>query len=444
MKTYAFAALTRRMLLFLVLHAFVLNGILWAASPPQFKDTVLHHTWDFLHGESFDDSWGVMSIAYDYVRRPHATPLYTEVLFNRGLKFQYPPSALFTIPAMRMAGVERVRVDDTYVGPWPSINDLLGWFFILLMVISIAALLHVQLQRSNISAGARGSVVLCAILAAGFTLTFYPIMKAYTLGQIQVWLNSLFALSLLSWVMGRKTMTGLLVGLICLVKPHFGLFLMWALVRREWRFLIACSVTISFGLAASVAIFGWTDHVDYLRAISHMAERGEAYYPNQSINGLLNRLMSISDPELYNNLVFDVFNFPPFTPWVFGATVISSAVILFVAIARRSKVEDRVLDFCRMAVSLTIASPIAWEHHYGIVLPVFTILLTSAIADRRRMFWLMASYVLVGTYIPATNLLAPTLWNVAQSYLLAGAFILLALLHSRSTAAPVAIHSRQE
>jgi alpha-1,2-mannosyltransferase len=178
--------------------------------------------------------------------------------------------------------------------------------------------------------------------------------------------------------------------------------------------------------------------------ISHMAERGEAYYPNQSINGLLNRLMSIGDPELYNNLVFDISNFPPFTPWVYGATAVSSAAILFVAIARRSKGEDRVLDYCQMAVSLTIASPIAWEHHYGILLPVFAILLTSAIADCRRMFWLMASYVLVSTFIPATNLLAPTLWNVMQSYLLAGAFILLALLHSRSTAAPVAIHSRQE
>jgi hypothetical protein len=205
-------------------------------------------------------------------------------------------------------------------------------------------------------------------------------------------------------------------------------------VRQEWRFLLACSVTICIGLTASVAMFGWANHIDYLHVISHLAERGEAYYPNQSINGLLNRLMSISDPELYNNLVFDGYNFPPFTPWIFGATVISSAVILLVAIARRGEGEDRVLDYCRMAVSLTIAAPIAWEHHYGILLPVFTILLPSAIADRHRMFWLMASYVLVSTFIPATNLLAPTLWNVMQSYLLAGALILLALLHSQSSA----------
>ena len=116
-----------------------------------------------------------------------------------------------------------------------------------------------------------------------------------------------------------------------------------------------------------MAAFGWADHVDYLRVVSFMGQRGEAYYPNQSINGLLNRLMSISDPVRYNNLEFHMSEFAPFNPWVYVLTVISSAVILLAAIAWRSKDEDRVFDFCRMAVSLTVASPIAWEHHYGIL-----------------------------------------------------------------------------
>ena len=39
-------------------------------------------------------------------------------------------------------------------------------------------------------------------------------------------------------------------------------------------------------------------HIDYLRVLSYMAERGEAYFPNQSVNGLLNRLMSIDTGAL--------------------------------------------------------------------------------------------------------------------------------------------------
>jgi alpha-1,2-mannosyltransferase len=433
--------LTRRLLLFLVLNAFVLNGVLWAVSPPDVKDTVLRHTWDFLHGESGGDSWLNMFIAHEYARAPHATPLYEEVFFKRGIKFQYPPSSLFAIAAMRMAGSDRVRLGEEYPGPRPSINDILGWAFVLLMVISVAALLQIQLKRSNLASDAHISFAACAVIAAGFTLTFYPVMKAYTLGQIQVWLNSIFSLLLLSWVMGRKALSGVLMGLICLIKPHFGLFLVWALVRREWRFIIGCGATIFVGVAASVAAFGWADHVDYLRVVSYMGQRGEAYYPNQSINGLLNRLMSISDPVRYNNLEFHMSEFAPFNPWVYGITVVSSAVILLAAIAWRSKDEDRAFDFCRMAVSLTVASPIAWEHHYGILLPIFAVVLPSAIEDRRRMLWLMASYVLVSTFIPATNLLAATWLNVGQSYLLAGAFVLLALLYLGPTTAPVMVRA---
>jgi alpha-1,2-mannosyltransferase len=253
-------------------------------------------------------------------------------------------------------------------------------------------------------------------------------VKAYTLGQIQVWLSSLFALSLLCWVVGAKRTSGILIGLICLVKPHFGAFLAWALVRREGPFVLSFGVTICIGMALSVATFGWADHVDYVRAVMHMAERGEAFYPNQSVNGLMNRLMSIGDPLQYSNLVFTAA-FPPFNPWVYAATAISSCLVLLGAIIQWSGNEDRVLDFGRMAVSITIASPIAWEHHYGVLLPVFAVTLPSALENRNRLFLLMASYVLVSTFIPAANLLAGTLWNVSQSLLLAGALILLALLH---------------
>jgi hypothetical protein len=171
--------------------------------------------------------------------------------------------------------------------------------------------------------------------------------------------------------------------------------------------------------------------------LSYIAERGDGYFPNQTVNGLLNRLLSVTDPTRYSNLVFDMKEWAPYNPWVHGATFIFSSVILLAAIVRRSESEDSAVDYCRMAVSLTIASPVAWEHHYGILLPVFVIVLARTFHDRTRMIWLMASYVLVSNFIPATNLLAPTYWNIGQSYLLAGALILLVLLYGRRTT-PVA------
>jgi hypothetical protein len=182
------------------------------------------------------------------------------------------------------------------------------------------------------------------------------------------------------------------------------------------------------GVAASIAVYGFADHVDYVRALSFMSQHGESYYPNQSMNGLLNRLMSVSEPALYGNLEFLGDRFPPFNPWVYGGTILAAAVILLTALFHRQR--DRTIDFCTMAVSATVASPIAWEHHYGILLPVFAVLLATAPPSRGRLFWFMASYLVASAFLPATNLLAATVLNVTQSYLFVAALILLVLLHT--------------
>jgi hypothetical protein len=61
---------------------------------------------------------------------------------------------------------------------------------------------------------------------------------------------------------------------------------------------------------------------------------------------------------------------------------------------------------------------------------VLAILLANAIGDRRRLLLLIGSYVLISNYIPVTNLLAATVFNVAQSYLFAAAIVVLVLLHT--------------
>jgi hypothetical protein len=58
---------------------------------------------------------------------------------------------------------------------------------------------------------------------------------------------------------------------------------------------------------------------------------------------------------------------------------------------------------------------------------MFAVLLASC--GGRHLAWLGASYILIGTFVPLTNLLAATPGNVAQSTLLMGALILLVLLY---------------
>jgi hypothetical protein len=416
--------------LFLLLNGFALNGILWRVSPEPYKETVLKHTWDVLGARGCDDSWGIMSVSLQYAREKHDTPLYTEIFFNQHLKFQYPPSSLFAIAALLWAaGPDRVRTEECTTFDTPTLNDILGWLFILMSALSAAALLDMGL-RDKLPAS-RPMRVLRAAIVVGFALTFYPMVKAFTLGQIQVWLNGLFALALLCWATGHKVPSGVLIACMCLVKPHYGIFVLWAALRREWRFSIAFTVTVAVVLAASVAAYGFANHIDYIPVLKFLAERGETYYPNQSVNGLLNRVMVLIRPGEWDSINFDDHSFPPYSPLVYWGTVTSSIVLLGTALVRRGKQgdPDRLFDFCTMAVSIAVASPIAWEHHHGIVFPILAVLLAASVGNRTRLIAFTVCYVFISNFIPATNLMAASVFNVVQSYLFFAVIVVLVMLH---------------
>jgi len=425
--------LTRYLAVFLLLNAFVLNGVLWLVSPEPYQETVLQHTWDVLRGRGCDDSWGVMSVSLDYAQEHHDKPLYSELFFERKLKVQYPPSSLFAVAGLRLlVGPESIRTEECTVYDLPTVTDVLGWLFILMSAASAAALLAIGLRRRGAPPASGPMMAARFAIVLALALTFYPLVKAYTLGQIQTWLNGLFALSLLCWATERKVPAGVLLGLMALVKPHYGLFVLWALLRREWRFATAFAATAIVGVLGSIMVYGFENHVDYVRVLTFLAERGETFYPNQSVNGLLNRVMVLIDPTHWHSLQFDDHSFPPFSPFVYGGTLIASIVLLSTALLRRGNEgdPDRSFDFSTMALSITIASPIAWEHHYGTIFPVLALLLANVIGDRRRLLLLTGSYVLISNYIPVTNLLAETVLNVAQSYLFAAAIVVLVLLHT--------------
>lgn len=408
----------------LLLVMLCLGALAAIVAPKALRETVLDHARDMFLGQGGDDSWGVMHIALERFRAAPDKPLYTEVFFAEKQRFQYPPSSLFALMALRLAGADRVRIADGMdFGFWPPINEIVGWIFIALTAAAAAALLEAPLRSRP------GPRIVRVALVAVVTVTCYPIVKAFTLGQIQVWINALFAITLFAWMQGRRSFAGLLIGLICLIKPHYGLLLLWALLRREWRFLIAAALTIGVGALAALAVFGWQNHVDYLRVLQFLSQHGESYYANQSVNGLLNRLMGLGDPAAYDNLDIPPGKFPPFTPLVYWLSLASSIALIAYGLWRRSPPATRTRDLARMTLCCTIASPIAWEHHYGILLPIVMLLMSEQQIGRWRLVALIAAAAVAFGLFPVVNLLAATAFNPLQSYLLFAALGILALLN---------------
>jgi hypothetical protein len=421
---------TWQLALFFLFNVGVVNGLIWWLSPGGFQDIALQQSWDVLRGVGGDDSWGPMAAALGYLSEPGEKPLYSTIFFDQGIKFQYPPSALFALEGMMLFGEDRVRTYDEMVfSGLPPVNDIAGWIFLLVTAISAAALLEAGLRKSSSSYAFGSTALIRAVLVFGFTLTFYPAAKAFTLGQIQLWINSIFALAMILFVIGGKWSSGVLMGAICLMKPHYGLFALWGALNREWRFAAACTIAGLSGLAFSIWHYGWANHLDYLRVLSFISERGESFHANQSINGLLNRLASLSASDAYANTQFDAYSFPPYNALVYWGTMLSSIVILLAAFLRRGTIESRVLSFSILAVSLTIASPIAWEHHYGVLLPIFAFIAGILAASSRKLIILAISYVLVSNYVASVNLLGQKAFNFLQSYTLAGGLVFLLLMH---------------
>jgi hypothetical protein len=93
------------------------------------------------------------------------------------------------------------------------------------------------------------------------------------------------------------------------------------------------------------------------------------------VNGLLHRLLGNGEagavPGAFQS------EFAPYHPLVYYATTISSLLLLALAFQpwdwkRRSY---GVVDLITILAAATMASPVAWNHHYGMFLPMFAVLL---------------------------------------------------------------------
>jgi hypothetical protein len=295
-------------------------------------------------------------------------------------------------------------------------------FLMLAGVIGITLYSYREYNATGLSLVEKVSV---GFLLALLLFTFYPAVKAGTLGQIQVWLNALFAIAILCYITGHETLAGVLLGIMASIKPQYALFVLWGLIRGNRRLVIAMIVTGLIGLVAGISEYGLATYIDYLRGLSFLSQHGESFYSNQSFNGLAGRFFSVRYPEVFNNLRWRGYYFPPYNFWIFSFTQVTSIALLVMALikGKSQSRESKVADFCLMGLALTMASPIAWEHHYGILFPIFVCLWLilwfgkSTLKNRWVKVAFVVIYLMAANFIPVVSLLASTYFNVLQSYL---------------------------
>src|ERR1017187_9872542 len=418
----------RRLLLFVLLNILLANAGFKLVAHFVFYagvDEMRGRYMDFLHFRQFTDSWTPMLGSVNYFLAHPALPIYRARLYDTLI---YPLTSILPLLAMKRAGMSDAAVLRTLmVASWLAVCTVVG------LAVAIAAK---GARRPSERGGLSWRAGVATAMAAFF---FMPITLAFSLGQAQIFLDLFFALLVLFWVQGRQRPAGVMMALMTMVKPQFGLLLLWTALRRRWNALVAGLVTLAIGGAASVAAFGVSNNLDYLGVLAGLSRKAQSHYANQSMFGLLNR--AIFNGE---NMPYHPYVYPPFVPWVYYVTLATTAALVLLALAypwinkyARNQAGG-MADLGAMGVVCVIATPMAWEHHYGVLLPIFVWLWFALYRRGFGSIWKLGlAFVLIADFLSPLNFLAVIpVANVLQSHMYLGALLLLALLLGSNQAPP--------
>lgn len=226
---------------------------------------------------------------------------------------------------------------------------------VLFLAASLAIFLTGRRPRPLVTAG--------CILVAG---AFYPVWHHLKIGQ-----SSLLVLLLLTAAYAllrarRDTAAGLVLSGAILLKLTPGILLVLLALHRRWRAATAAVAGVLALSALSSMVVGIGPQATYFLRMVPMLGAGTAFYPNQSLNGFLTRVLHMGDYRKAD-LSLDL-------PWPRLLAVAAGLVIIVLsvaAIARRRRElggESFQDGYATLVMASLLVSPISWEHHYVLAL----------------------------------------------------------------------------
>jgi len=404
----------RRLLLFVVLVIAIsipgIVGIFHLLHHPS-PGSMVQLLGAFWHVRQGTDSWLPMLGSLAYFHAHPEVPIYSVKLYDTLI---YSLVSLLPLALLEKLGLNgNAMLRFLAWSSWLAVWAMGG----------ISALLAKKLLSRR---EAKLSLASIAAIFLG-ALFFYPLIKGVGLGQAQTFLSLLFGLLIYLWSTGRERSSGVVVAALAMVKPQFVLVLIWMAVRRRWNAFWSGMIFAALMFGVAVAVFGLHNNLDYIPVLASLSHKAQSHYANQSLFGTLNRMVFNGE-----NLDYHPYVYSPYIPWIYYTTVLSSLAMFALALFYPwGGFKGSTADLAVIGITSVAASPMAWEHHYGIVFPIFAWLWFSYGCWQQHRPWLLGlSYFLCSTFLTPTKLLAsiPVL-NILQSYLYFGALLLAFLLY---------------
>ncbi|MGB8647807.1 MAG: glycosyltransferase family 87 protein [Anaerolineae bacterium] len=263
---------------------------------------------------------------------------------------------------------------------------------------------------------------------------YAPVRSSLGLGQQDILILFLVALSFWALSRGHDLTAAVPIAIATLVKITPGIFVLYFLWKREWRIaLYTMAATLAIVLLGLpwVGIDRW---FQFVTQIFPAISTGTSYFDNQSLPGLINRLLL--DP-VYAQGLQSAPSVPLLRVLNTGAELLLVGAVLFLSRGRRISRRSltHALEFSLLLLIQPIISPIAWDHYYTwLVFPV-TVLLAALMSSRLSLTRATLILAALGAGLWLTNIGSqdfqrfPAAWE--KSPILYGALIIFLLLGER-------------
>jgi alpha-1,2-mannosyltransferase len=295
------------------------------------------------------------------------TPLYSDgTLFHTraglDLPFTYPPLAAIVFAPFAWLSLGGAGVTITVIT------------FLLLIVSTWIVLTRLRVwERWALDAGPAWlrRWWLAAAIVGPAVIYLEPIRSNFDFGQINVVLMTL----VIADCVPRRTPwpRGLLLGVAIALKLTPAVFLLYFLLRRDTRAMLAAAASMVVATLIG-SLLAWRDSFQYWSETVHDTDRiGTATLnTNQNIAGMLARL--------------GLGETPRFVLWILACFVVLALVVWAALRVLRAAGPDGdesdVLVLVCVAMFGLVVSPVSWSHHWVWVLP--TVLVTTVVAYRHR------------------------------------------------------------
>jgi hypothetical protein len=241
------------------------------------------------------------------------------------------------------------------------------------------------------------------LCAAVLLLSFAPVTLSVRLGQIDGLLLLLMTLAVALSARRRDWLSGMLYGLIGILKVYPAATMLADLIRRRWQVVLGAVVGAGGIIVLSALLFGVANEIAFWRDVAPSLGLRMIRLSNQSLYGLIGRTFF---PELTGsgNLATRL----PLVTVLHGIAAAGVAVVSGWAIVQATRAERRA-DEALVVGSLVICAvllviPVSWDHYQ--VLLIMPLLAAGALAvqnDERRMLLIGAFALLAyGTYKQVT------------------------------------------